>query len=124
MPLYCYSCPKCGEVAQQHYALRDRRRYIACPSCGTAFAKRDFRAEHGGFRRTTGTWPMESDAAGCHPSQIPEHMQACQEAGVPTEFTPDGQAVFTSRHHRKRFCRAFELYDRNAGYGDAEPIHA
>lgn len=84
--------------------------------------RRDFIAEHGQFKDTPGNWPMESDAAGINPDQIPEAMAYNERMGVPTQYNPEtGAAIFTSREHRKRFCEISGLYDRNGGYGDQAP---
>lgn len=80
--------------------------------------KRDLRAEQNGSKRTAGNWPLKSDAAGVHPDQIPEAVEHSKKIGIPTDFTPDGRAIFTSRGHRQRYCRAIGLRDRNGGYGD------
>lgn len=69
-------------------------------------------------------WPMCSDAAGVHPDQVAEAQAAATGLGVPTEFTPDGRAVFRSPRHRKLYCEAVGLYDRNGGYGDPQRKNA
>jgi len=65
-----------------------------------------------------GNWPLCSDAVGVHP----QHRRAAYEdsvrQGVPTEFNEQGQAVFHSRSHRKRYCRAIGYRDLDGGYGD------
>jgi hypothetical protein len=61
-----------------------------------------------------------SDAAGVAPSQVKEATDHSRKIGIPTEFTPDGQAIFTSRSHRKRYLEAVGLFDRNGGYGDPQ----
>jgi len=66
-----------------------------------------------------GTWPMKSDGAGVHPSQIGEAMESAAKMGVPTSFdAKTGQAIFESRAHRKKYLKANGMHDRNAGYGD------
>lgn len=65
-------------------------------------------------------WPIVSDAAAIHPDQIPEAREYDRQHGVPTEYTRDGQPVFTDRAHRKAYCEAHGLYDRNGGYGDPQ----
>ena len=65
-----------------------------------------------------GNWPMVSTAAGVAASQATEAMVEAKQMGVPTDFTPDGDAIFTSRQHRKRYCQAVGLHDRNGGYSD------
>ena len=63
-------------------------------------------------------WPLISDAAGVHPSQVGEAVADARAKGVPTEFTKDGGAVFRSRQHRKEFCKAYGMPDKSGGYGD------
>lgn len=70
-----------------------------------------------------GNWPMTSYAAGGHPDDIPEMQRIDKEHGVPTEYTNDGDPIFTSRKHRKEYCEAHKLFDRNAGYSDPVPAH-
>ena len=72
-------------------------------------------------RNTAGTWPMHSWAAGVHPSQRKEAYDESVRVGVPTQFDANGDAIFTSRKHRKDYCKAKGLCDWNAGYGDPEP---
>lgn len=64
------------------------------------------------------TWPLHSDAAAVHPSQIAEAKAFDEKHGVKTDYDKDGRPVFTSKGHRKRYCRAHGLHDRNGGYGD------
>ena len=68
-------------------------------------------------------WPMESDAAGVHPSQIPEAMEAARRRGVAIEFNKStGAAIFNSQRHRKDYCEKVRgLGDLNAGFGDPIP---
>ncbi len=81
---------------------------------------RDIPAEHNGFAHKPGNWPMKSDAAGVAPSQVQEAYEKSVKDGVPTQFTPDGRAIFTSAGHRKRYCESVGLYDRNGGYRDPQ----
>lgn len=79
---------------------------------------RDYQAEQG-VRHCAGNWPMESDAAGVGVSQVTEAMAHSRSIGVPTDFNPKtGAAIFTSARHRKKYCEARGLRDRNAGYSD------
>lgn len=69
--------------------------------------------------RSTSGWPIESDAAGVHPDQVPEAMAHAASKGVPTEFnTKTGNPIFRSRKHRNAFLKAHDMRDRDAGYGD------
>ncbi len=64
-------------------------------------------------------WPIESDAAGVHPDQVPEAIAHAASKGVPTEFNPrTGNPIFRSRKHRNEFLKAHGMRDRDAGYGD------
>lgn len=67
-----------------------------------------------------GCWPMVSDALAVHPTQIGEAHDRARRAGVPTEFTGQGQPIFTSQVHRRDYARKVEgrVVDRNACYGD------
>jgi len=71
-----------------------------------------------GSRNVKAKWPMKSDGGGVHPKQIEEMREKCKRHGVTTDFTPDGRAIFTSRGHRKRYCRLFGMHDKDGGYGD------
>jgi hypothetical protein len=65
-------------------------------------------------------WPMESNAAGVAVSQISEAVDHAKSVGCPTEYSPRGNPIFTSRRHRKEFCEKHGLFDRNGGYGDPQ----
>ena len=68
---------------------------------------------------------MESDAAGVQPNQVEQAQKRVAELGVPTEYNPQtGNPIFTSRKHRKEFCEAVGLFDRNGGYGDPQRNHS
>lgn len=74
---------------------------------------RDWQAEHGGFQSTNDAgWPIQSDAAGCHPCQIQETERQLKEKGVVMRHTRDGRAVFTSPAHRRKCLKAMNIHDR------------
>jgi hypothetical protein len=87
--------------------------------CGSD-AERDIVAEQqtNSIYTHPGNWPMKSDAAGVHPDQIPEAYAKSVKDGVPTQFTKDGQAIFTSRGHRARYIKTIGMIDRDGGYSD------
>lgn len=66
-------------------------------------------------------WPLVCEALGVHPSQVQEATELAKTKGVPTDFRPTGEPVFTSRSHYRDYCLAHNYYMRNAGYGDAAP---
>jgi len=59
-------------------------------------------------------WPIVSSAAGVGVSQIREAMATDRKAGVPTEYTPDGDVIFTSAPHRNKWLKAHNMFDRLA----------
>jgi len=85
-------------------------------------ARRKYSVSREDTRGGKSTWPMYSDAAGVGPTQIDEARRESLKMGIPTDFTPDGRAIFTSRLHRKMYCEAVGLYDRNGGYSDPMPF--
>jgi hypothetical protein len=66
-------------------------------------------------------WPMKSRAAGVNKHQIGAAAADLAKAGIPTDFTSDGEAVFRDRKHRSRVLQHLGMYDHNAGYGDRSP---
>ncbi len=120
MPIYKFKCD-CGETAQEKRRMADFDKPMNC-ACGKTM-HRDIRAEHTRFRNTPGNWPMESYAAGVEPCEIPEMMKIDAEHGVPTDYSSEGDPILRSPQHRKDYCRAHDLFDRNAGYSDPAPLH-
>ena len=122
MPTYKYRVDGSGELVALFMSVAEmesrQREDMTITLDDGREAKRDIAAEHGGFRNTPGNWPQLSDAAGCHPDQIQDAMSHARQAGVPTEFTPDGRAKFESRGHRAAYLRAMGMKDREGGYGD------
>jgi hypothetical protein len=114
MPYYCFTDSEDNTISR-FYAMGKAPKQIRL---GGVVFRRNIRAEHAGVRHTPGNWPMKSDAAGVHPDQIKEAYEHSVKIGIPTQFVPDGRAVFTGKQHRKDYCRAIGLHDRNGGYGD------
>lgn len=120
MPLYMFRCSKCDDVTQKVMPVsQSGKPSIRCGTCGDV-AFRDIVSEHRGVAHHPGNWPLLSDAAGVHPAQVGEATAEATKVGVPTNFTEDGRAIFTSAGHRKKFCEAHGLFDRNAGYSDPQ----
>ena len=63
-------------------------------------------------------WPIHSEAAGAHPSQIPEHIEFDRHHGVPTDYDSTGRPILRDRAHRKRYLKIHGLRDNQGGYGD------
>ena len=121
MPIYCYKCRQCGSVKEVAKPMSRYKSPEVCDNDGLIMY-RDLQAEQGNVIHRPGTWPMFSDAAGVAQHQIPEAVEHSRKIGIPTDFTPDGRVIFTSRQHRKRYCEAIGLYDRSGGYGDPQRI--
>ncbi len=64
---------------------------------------------------------LKSVALAVHPDQVAEACADAEAKGVPTNFTADGCPEFRDRDHRKRYLQAYGFFDRDAGYGDAQP---
>jgi hypothetical protein len=65
-----------------------------------------------------GIKPKESDALAVHPLDVPEAIEDAKRKGVPTDFTPDGSPIITSRAHQKAYLRAYGYRNKDGGYGD------
>lgn len=116
MPTYTFKC-SCGEKRELVRPMREGFPVVC--KCG-AVMNRDFKADFG-KRHRADTWPMASYAAGVHPKQIVETRKFDSEHEVPTDYTEDGDPIFTSPAHRKKYCEAHGLFDRNAGFSDPVP---
>jgi len=92
---------------------------VKCNQCHSIM-QRDFQTDFGGPQHC-GNWPMTSYAAGVHPKQIPEMVEFDKKHGVPTHYSEDGDPVFTSPSHRRKYCMVHGLFDRNAGLSDPVP---
>lgn len=119
MPLYCYICPACGAIKDVQKPMVKRKTIERC-DIDASVMQRDLHREHAEYVNAPGTWPLLSDAAGVAVHQIPEAVEHSRRIGIPTDFTPDGRAIFTGRQHRKRYCEAIGLYDRSGGYSDPQ----
>lgn len=122
MPTYCFKHPDLGHRTELFMSIEEME--ARCNDdwieLDGEMYQRDYETELSG--RPPGgcaSWPMKSDAAGVHPSQVKEFTEQSYKMGVGTEFdSSTGQAVFTSRGHRARYLKAMGMHDRNGGYGD------
>lgn len=60
-------------------------------------------------------WPILSEAAGVHPSQIAEAKEFNRQNGISVDYTPDGRPEFRDAKHRDRFLKAWRMHDKS-GY--------
>lgn len=122
MPAYCFTCESCGHSDQVARSMDKSDMPLVCSKCGKGMI-RDYPAEAPGRLARCDTYPFESDAAGGHPDDRARMTQEAIDAGVPTEINHNGNPVFRTPIHRKKYLRAFNMYDRNASYGDPEPVN-
>lgn len=118
MPIYAFKCESCGQYTEEHRCMADSSKPKKC-DCGQPM-DRDIPSEMGQYRQTPGNWPMASDAAGVNPDQAQEAMAHAASIGIPTQFDNEGRAIFNNARHRKAYCEAIGLYDRNGGYSDPQ----
>jgi hypothetical protein len=119
MPVYVMTCEQCGRTFERVATIANRPTTMACENSdcpGTAY--RNLELEHGGFIDTPGNWPLKSKAAGVAKKQIAEAAAYDARMGVPTEYDARGNAIFTSRSHRKKWCEVHGYVDVDGGYGD------
>lgn len=74
----------------------------------------DLRVGYQPAQATKGRWPLESDAAGVHPTQIPAAMDEAKRLGVRVEFTKNGSAIFDTPGDRRKYLKAVGLNDRSS----------
>jgi hypothetical protein len=61
-------------------------------------------------------WPMVSTAAGVHPDEVPKMQEIDRKAGIKTQYTADGDPIFRSPGHRKKYLKTHKLIDRSGYY--------
>lgn len=121
MPLYAYTCPG-GHLTRRFYSSTKIPKRIHCHKC-----KRRARRIFAAMVAPSGNFPMTSSAAGVYPGQIEEAERKSREPGmVPIRFSREpetnGDAIFTSRGHRKKYCESQGLHDLDGGIGDPMPL--
>lgn len=116
---YTYTTTDGSKSVTKHFPMGKARRRVRV---GTQWAYRDYAADALGGQKPN-CWPQTSWAAGVLPSQAGEAYANSVKNGVPTQFSKDGDPIFTSRKHRARYLRSVGMFDRNAGYGDPAPVN-
>ena len=123
MPTYIYEDPENNQVTSVFMTMSEMEKRSASDMSieldGVHLKRRLDLEIAGASIGSCATWPMKSDAAGVHPSQVGDFTRDSVEKGVPTEFDKStGQAIFTSRQHRARYLKAYGMFDKNGGYSD------
>lgn len=78
------------------------------------------RLRYGKSNHVCGTYPYPSEALGVNPKQVPDMLKFDAQQGVSTNYDSEGRPVFTSKGHRRAYCKAHGYVDRNAGYSDPQ----
>ena len=119
MPAYTYKCKACGHQQVVVRPMSDSEVPVLC-EVDSFVMYRNFKADFG--KQLDGDiWPYASYAAGASPGEVPELRKIDEANGVPTDYSADGDPIFRSKSHRKKYCETHKLFDRNAGYGDPVP---
>ena len=118
MPTYSFRCV-CGHKREVIRPMKDYKKRVRCNKCRKTM-HRDLKADFG--KQYHGDiWPFASYAAGVHHKQVPEMKRFDRKHEVPTDYTEDGDPIFKSPKHRRKYCEAHGLFDRNAGHSDPVP---
>lgn len=118
MTTYTFQCPACDAKKVVVRPMTDDSP-VLCDVCAFVM-ERDYQADFG-KQRVGDLYPYPSTALGVHPDQVAERMRFDKEAGVPTVYNDEGDPIMRNKKHRREFCRAHDVHDRNAGFGDPVP---
>ncbi len=124
MPTYCYTNKATGKTVERSFPCGKAPQTIRAKVSDDVLRvfHRDMAAEHGGAKfGPSGRWPILSDALAVHPDEIKDAKAYAASRGVKVEFAPGGECILESRAHRKDVCGAFDVFDKDAGYGDRAP---
>lgn len=116
MPTYAYRCETCGRTDECVARMGKQPKRLTC-ECGKRM-DRDYQAEFGHVPTGASCWPQMSIAMGTNdPVRQRKHDESL---GVTCEFGPRGEAIFTSRSHRRKYAEAHGFFDRDGGYSDPQ----
>jgi len=123
VPIYAWICDACSEGFETSCGMHDARpEVMRCKYCGEKAAHRNWQAEQSGVDNTCWEQAQWSDGLAIHPKQRAEAEEFNKRMGVPhTEYDGVGRPGFRSRKHRKVYGEAWAAFDRDGGYGDAQP---
>lgn len=85
------------EVSREEYQAASTPKEIGCPMGGQPYVK-----------------PILSEALAVHPSQIEKARERDIKAGVPTEYTKEGQPIITSHQHQKALVKSLGYFNKDA----------
>lgn len=119
MPQYTFSCGACDRKQVVTRPMSESDAPVLC-EVDSFVMRRDYQADFG-KQHHGDTYPFASYAAGVSPSEVPAMREIDKKNGVPTDYSEDGDPIFRTPKHRKKYCEAHGLYDRDAGYSDPVP---
>jgi len=99
----------------------DGKRSVLKDTTREAPPDRSSKLNVGVFNLNPACWPMKCCNMGVNPDQIEEAAAHDAAHGVPTEYAPDGDPIYTDPSHRKAHCELHETIDMNGGYSDPMP---
>ena len=113
MPTYCFES-KNGSHAHRMYSVSKCPRRITVD--GRVFRK-NIICPHADRRAGTGQakWPIYSESAAVHPSQIAEAIEFNKQRGCPTDFDQHGRPVWRDAGHKRKFLRANKFFEKGPG---------
>lgn len=113
MPNYCFEA-KNGEVVHRIFRMKECPRSITVD--GRAFNK-NIVCIHSDARPAIGKakWPICSESAAVHPSQIAEAIEFNKQRGCPTDFDRHGRPEWRDAGHKKRFLRVNRFFEKGPG---------
>lgn len=119
MPTYCYEKPD-GSIVERIMTIAEMEKFDKKPVIDGEKLKRRIDVEMSGHSNVNDLWrqPLHSEGAACHTDDIPQYRAHAEKKGVPTNYDGAGRPIFTSRGHRAKYLKAFNLHDRSGGYGD------
>lgn len=124
MPIYVYKTEDGGlhEVSMTIEEMMDRQAggdsiTLDDGRVGT----RNFRAEQCDMQRNKrcGLWPRTSAAVGVGEDQVEKAYKDSLDRGIPTEFTPEGDAVFRTKGHEAAYLKNIGFHHLDGAYSGA-----
>jgi hypothetical protein len=124
MPIYVYETPD-GEMHEVSMTIAEMIERQAGGDSITLqdgrVGTRNYRAEQIDVQRNKrcGLWPRTSAAVGVGEDQIEKAYKDSVDRGIPTEFTPEGDAVFRSKGHEAAYLKSIGFHHLDEAYSGA-----
>lgn len=115
MPLYTYKTTA-GDTITEFFHAGERPETVTMPDGEIAYY--DFVAtmkpSAANESRKHGSWPMKSDAAGIHTSQIDEMVKYGARRGVDLKYDrKTGQAIYDSQRHQDQCLKVLGMKNKS-----------